>query len=206
MNLQDLFRQLFNHPRTLKDLGITEERCKQIMSATIDAWREPLQNPFAFACFDSRRHDRDTSPSPAAHGDARGGFGSGRHNGDSTPSTDSSGGADRGFERDRVDPEERGRIWKKTDFPTDEALRQCRVKQHEDLLRHIYLLLDILGLQFQWLLTRVGIGRTIVSAEERGNAESRASHTFWPHNSVPTRGLEKMARASVQSDHSFLRR
>jgi hypothetical protein len=55
-------------------------------------------------------------------------------------------------------------------------------------------------------LTRVGIGRTIVSAEERGNAESRASHTFWPHNSVPTRGLEKMARASVQSDHSFLRR
>ena len=26
MNLQDLFRQLFNHPSTLEDLGITEER------------------------------------------------------------------------------------------------------------------------------------------------------------------------------------
>ena len=50
MNLQDLFRQLFNHPRTLEDLGITEERSKQIMSATIDAWRDSLQNPFALAC------------------------------------------------------------------------------------------------------------------------------------------------------------
>jgi hypothetical protein len=34
MNLQDLFRQLFNHPSTLKDLGIAEERSKQILSAT----------------------------------------------------------------------------------------------------------------------------------------------------------------------------
>jgi hypothetical protein len=50
MNLQDLFRQLFNHPSTLEDLGITEERSKQIMSATIDAWRDSLQNPFALAC------------------------------------------------------------------------------------------------------------------------------------------------------------
>jgi hypothetical protein len=50
MNLQDLFRQLFNHPSNLKDLGITEERSKQIMSATIDAWRHSLQNPFALAC------------------------------------------------------------------------------------------------------------------------------------------------------------
>ncbi len=49
INLQDLFRQLFNHSRTLEDLGITEERSKQIMSATIDAWRESLQNPFALA-------------------------------------------------------------------------------------------------------------------------------------------------------------
>ena len=30
-----------------------------------------------------------------------------------------------------------------------------------------------------------------------GNTVSRASHTFWPHNYVPTRCLEKMARASV---------
>jgi len=50
MNLQDLFRQLFNHPRTLEDLGIKEERSKQIMTATIDAWRESLQNPFVLAC------------------------------------------------------------------------------------------------------------------------------------------------------------
>ena len=50
MNLQDLFRQLFNHPSTLEDLGITEERSKQIMSTTIDAWRDSLQNPFALAC------------------------------------------------------------------------------------------------------------------------------------------------------------
>jgi hypothetical protein len=50
MNLQDLFRQLFNHPRTLEDLGITEERTKQIMNATIDALRDSLQNPFTLAC------------------------------------------------------------------------------------------------------------------------------------------------------------
>jgi len=29
MNLQDLFRQLFNHPSTLEDLGITEDRSKR---------------------------------------------------------------------------------------------------------------------------------------------------------------------------------
>jgi len=107
--------------------------------------------------FDSRRHDRDPSPSPASRGAARGGFGSGRHNGTSSPSPAASGGAARGFERDPGDPEERGRIWKKTDFPTVEALCPCRVKRHEDLPRHIYLLLDILGLQFRWLLTRVGM-------------------------------------------------
>ena len=50
MNLQDLFRQFFNPPRILEDLGMTEERRKQIMSATIDAWRDSLQNPFALAC------------------------------------------------------------------------------------------------------------------------------------------------------------
>jgi hypothetical protein len=44
------FRQLFNHPSTLEDLGITEERSKQIISATTDAWKDSLQNPFALAC------------------------------------------------------------------------------------------------------------------------------------------------------------
>ncbi len=39
--------------------------------------------------------------------------------------------------------------------------------RHEDLPRHIYLLLDILGLQFRWVLTRVGLGRTLVSEAER---------------------------------------
>ena len=50
MNLQDLFRQLFNNPSTLEDLGITEDQSKQIMSVTIDIWRDSLQNPFALAC------------------------------------------------------------------------------------------------------------------------------------------------------------
>jgi hypothetical protein len=50
MNLQDLISQLFNDPSTLEDLGITEECSKQIMTATIDAWRDSLQNPFALAC------------------------------------------------------------------------------------------------------------------------------------------------------------
>jgi hypothetical protein len=50
MNLQELFRHLFNHLSTLEDLGITEECSKQIMSATIDAWRDSLQNPFTLAC------------------------------------------------------------------------------------------------------------------------------------------------------------
>jgi len=97
---------------------------------------------------DSRRQDRDPSPFQATRGAARGGFafGSSRHYGTSSPSPAASGGAARGG-----DPEERGRIWKKTDFPTDDALRKCRVYRHEDLPRHIYLLLDILGLQFRWV-------------------------------------------------------
>jgi len=102
--------------------------------------------------FGSSRLDRDPSPFQAARGDARGGFGSSRRHGTSSPSPAASGGAARGG-----DPEERGRIWKKTDFPTDDSLRKCRVYQHEDLPRHIYLLLDILGLQFRWVLTRVGL-------------------------------------------------
>jgi hypothetical protein len=97
---------------------------------------------------DSRRQDRDPSPFQATRVAARGGFafGSSRRHGTSSPSPAASGGAVRGG-----DPEERGRIWKKTDFPTDDVLRKCRVYRHEDLLRHIYLLLDILGLQFRWV-------------------------------------------------------
>jgi hypothetical protein len=102
--------------------------------------------------FDSHRQDRDPSPFPAARVAARGGFGTGRRNGTSSPSPAPSGGAARGG-----DPEERGRIWKKSDFPTDDDLRKCHVHRHEDLPRHIYLLLDILGLQFRWVLTRVGM-------------------------------------------------
>jgi hypothetical protein len=111
---------------------------------------------------DSRRQDRDPNPFQATRGAARGGFGSSRRHGNSSPSPAVSGGAARGG-----DPEERGRIWKKADFPTDDALLKCRVYLHEDLPRHIYLLLDILGLQFRWVLTRVGLGRTLVSAAER---------------------------------------
>jgi len=121
-----------------------------------------------FGGFGGGRHrdSRHSSPSPAARGAARGGFGSRNHNGDSSPSPAASGGAAHGFDtRARSDPDG-VRAWKKGDFPTDEALRPCRVKRHEDLPRHIYLLLDILGLQLRWLLTRMGIDRTLVSSEE----------------------------------------
>ena len=113
---------------------------------------------------DSRRQDSDPSPFQATRGAERGGFafGSSRRHGTSSPSPAVSGGAARGG-----DPEERGRIWKKTDFPTDDALRNCSVFRHEDLPRHIYLFLDILGLQFRWVLTRIGLGRTLVSEAER---------------------------------------
>jgi hypothetical protein len=117
-----------------------------------------------FSSLDSRRQDSDPSPFQATRGDARGGFafGSRRRYGTSRPSPAAGRGAARGG-----DPEEHGRIWKKTDFPTDDALRKCRVFRHEDLRRHIYLLLDILGLQFRWVLTRVGLGSTLVSEAER---------------------------------------
>ena len=97
---------------------------------------------------DSRRPDRDPSPFLPMRDASRGGFvfGSSKRHGTSSPSPAASGGAARGG-----DPEERCRIWKKTDFPTDDSLRKCRVYLHEDLLRHIYLLLDILGLQFRWV-------------------------------------------------------
>jgi len=105
---------------------------------------------------DSRRPARDPSPFQATRGAARGGFafGSSRRYGTSSPSPAAGGGAARGG-----DTEERGRLWKKADFPTDDALRKCRVYRHEDLPRHIYLLLDILGLKFLWVLTRFGRGR-----------------------------------------------
>ncbi len=113
---------------------------------------------------DSRRPDRDPSPFQAMRCDARGGFafGSSRRYGTSSPSPAAGGIAARGG-----DTEERGRLWKKTDFPTDDALRKCRVYRHEDLPRHIYLLLDILGLQFRWVLTRFGRGRSLVSEAEQ---------------------------------------
>ena len=88
--------------------------------------------------FGSRRHDHDSSPSPAASGAARrgfGSFGSRRHDCAPSPSPAASEGAARGSDaRHRSDHDERGRYiaWKKADFPTDEALRQCKVKRHED--------------------------------------------------------------------------
>ena len=105
---------------------------------------------------DSRRPDRDPSPFLPTRGASRGGFvfGSSSRNGTSSPSPAAGGGTARGG-----DPDERGRLWKKADFPTDDALRKCRVSRHEDLPRHIYLLLDILGLKFLWVLTRFGRGR-----------------------------------------------
>ena len=49
MNLIDLFRQQFNAPKTLEDLGITPERITRIMTAKVEAWKDTLKNPFALA-------------------------------------------------------------------------------------------------------------------------------------------------------------
>ena len=65
-----------------------------------------------------------------------------------------------------IDDHGRYTAWKKADFPTDDTLRQCKVKRHEDLSGHIYLLFHILGIQFRWLLTRMGVGCTLVSSAE----------------------------------------
>jgi hypothetical protein len=113
---------------------------------------------------DSRRPDRDPGPFLPTRGAPRGGFafGGSRRSGTSSPLPAAGGRAARGG-----DPDERGRIWKKADFPTDDALRKCRVYRHEDLPRHIYLLLDILGLQFRWVLTRFGRGRALVSEADQ---------------------------------------
>jgi hypothetical protein len=119
---------------------------------------------------DARASDdyaRDTSMSSARGG--FGGFGGRRPVRTPSPSLAASGGAARWHDaRDRSEHDDCGRYttWKKADFPTDDALRQCKVKRHEDLPRHIYLLFDILGLHFRWLLTRMGVGSKLVSSEE----------------------------------------
>ena len=64
---------------------------------------------------DSRRPDRAHSPFLAPRGAGRGGFpfGSSRRYGTSSPSPAAAGGGARGGDHD-----ERGRLWKKADFPT----------------------------------------------------------------------------------------
>ena len=65
MNLEDLFRQLFNHPRTLQDIGITAERRARIMKATADAWKGVVENVFALSflvdrkCIDRKMKEKD---------------------------------------------------------------------------------------------------------------------------------------------------
>ena len=121
-----------------------------------------------FVGFDGGRHrdSRPSNPSPTVRGDTRGGFGSHSHNGAPSPSPDASGGTSLWFDARAHNDHDGGSAWKKGDFPTEEALRPCRVKRHEDLMCHIYLLLDILGLQFQWVLTRMGKGCALVSSED----------------------------------------
>ncbi len=119
-----------------------------------------------FGGFGGGRDSRPLSPSPAAHGAARGGFGSRSTNGDPSPTPAARGGAARGSDARTHSDHDGGRQWNQTDFPTEEALHKCKVKRHEDLPRHIYLLLDILGLQFRCLLTRMGKGRALVSSED----------------------------------------
>ena len=60
MNLEDLFRQLFNYPKTLKDIGITAERSARVMVATADAWKGVLENVFSLTYLvDSHRKGRE---------------------------------------------------------------------------------------------------------------------------------------------------
>ena len=60
MNLEDLFRQLFNYPKTLKDIGITAERSARVMVATADAWKGVLENVFSLTYLvDSHRKVRE---------------------------------------------------------------------------------------------------------------------------------------------------
>ena len=127
--------------------------------------------------FDRRRPDRDPSPFLPMRGAGRGGFS--RRSGTSSPLPAAAGGGARGGEH-----EERSRLWKKADFPTDDALRKCRVHRHEDLPRHIYLLLDILGLQFRWVLTRFGRGRALVSAAAQlvDDQKEHAWMTLYAHD------------------------
>ena len=74
------------------------------------------------------------------------------------------GGAALGFDARAHSDQDCGCQWKRTDFPTEEALRKCKITRHEDLQSHIYLLLDRLGLQFRWIVTRMGKGRALVSS------------------------------------------
>ena len=76
------------------------------------------------------------------------------------------GGAALGFDARAHSDQDCGCQWKRTDFPTEEALRKCKITWHEDLPRHIYLLLDSLGLQFRWIVTRMGKGRALVSSAD----------------------------------------
>jgi hypothetical protein len=74
MNLQDLFRQLLNHPSTLEDLGITEERSKQIMSVTIDADARRKEQEQAAAATRSAAIERKTLEEARARGPPAGHF------------------------------------------------------------------------------------------------------------------------------------
>jgi hypothetical protein len=124
------------HPQAGRDLLGDNTVDEDDARASDDYARDTSMARGGFSGFGGRRPDRTPSPSPAASGSSARGRNA----------------------RDRSDHDDRGlyTTWKKSYFPTDDALCQCKVKLHEDLPRHIYLLFDILGLQFLWLLTRMG--------------------------------------------------
>ena len=116
-----------------------------------------------------------------------GGFGGGRHDRDPSQSPDARGNdASWRDARDRRDHDDHGSYtdWKKADFPTDDTLHPCKVKRHEDLPSHIYLLFDLLGIQFRWLLTSMGFGLTLVFSEEYAvhDTKERAWMAMYAHN------------------------
>jgi len=69
----------------------------------------------------------------------------------------------------------RHRTWRSSDFPQDEmAFARCLVKAHEDVPKHVWRLLNLLGLNYRWLLTRGTIGRTLVPAADLAIDDAKA--------------------------------
>jgi hypothetical protein len=114
------------------------------------------------------------------------GFGRGRSDmSDHEDALAASGGfggrARRNVDRD----DEHNRPWRRSDFPSDDALfARCCVKVHEDVPRHIHRLFLVLGIQFRWLLTRTELARKLVSPDDLAidDAKENAWMALYEHD------------------------